>query len=92
MSLSQPDLVLGVSRYVVDHDGVFPGPLSVIGNVRGAALADSGRREACFAGRHECGFLIQVVANEVLIDIAQHRIAARNGVKLSPAPGTWKPA
>ena len=65
----------GAAGHVVDNDGVLPGPLGVIEDQGGAELADGGRREAGLARRLEDGFLVQVVTREVLIDIAQHRIA-----------------
>ena len=61
--------------HVIDHDGVLPAALGVIEYEGRAELADAGGRETGLAGRLEDGLLVQVVASEVLIDIAQHRIA-----------------
>ncbi len=62
---------------IIDHDRMQAGTVGAVGvveNQRRADLADRGGAEALGAGHLQDGLLVQVIAAEMLIDVAQHRI------------------
>ena len=74
--LRQRNAVLAAGG-VVDHDrmqAVGAGLVGVIEDQGRAELADRRRAEALVARHFQHGFLVQIVAAEMLVDIAQHRI------------------
>jgi len=67
---------------VVDHDRMQAGSIGAVGvveNQRRADLADRRRAKTLGARHLQDGFLIQIVAVEMLVDIAQHRIVLDEG-------------
>jgi hypothetical protein len=75
--IRQGDADLGAGG-VVDHDGVLAA-IGVIEDQGRAELADGGRAESLFPRHLQDGLFVQVVAAEVLVDIAEHGVVFEEG-------------
>ena len=69
----------GPAGLVVDRHGLLAGALGVVEDQRRAELADGRGREAGAACGLQDRVLVEIVAGEVVVDVAQHRIVLEEG-------------
>jgi hypothetical protein len=77
----------GASGRVVDDDGLLAIGLGVIEDERRPELADGGGAHAGRAGGAHDRLLIEIIAGEMLVDVAKHRIAFQERGKA--VAGAW---
>jgi hypothetical protein len=75
--VGQRHAILSTSR-IVDHDGILA-TVGMVEKIGRAELADRGSREALRAGHLQNGFFVQIVAVEMLVDVAEHRVVFDEG-------------